>query len=82
MKNTGYFSLIPIPIPIQYNSLIQQYQYNPNTNTLPIYFNDSVLFVKDQHKSISMFLGRTWDRPLKKVEQSLRAVSVWYILCI
>jgi hypothetical protein len=40
MNNTGFVS----PIPIPYSSLNQQYQYNPNSNTIPIHFNDSVLF--------------------------------------
>ena len=40
MNNTDFFS----PIPIQYSNLNQKYQYNPNTNTIPINFNDSILF--------------------------------------
>ena len=32
MNNTGFFS--PIPIPIQYSCLNQQFQYNPDTNTI------------------------------------------------
>ena len=37
-----YRSFIPIPIPKQYSSLNQQYQYSPNSNIIPSFFNNHI----------------------------------------